>query len=336
MTVRPRRSPFTQSQCILKPLWKCISLVGMRRCFRWVQIVNPRSYADTISHFNPPLLKGQQPVIALTIDDGLSRGGTTTSMADNVFQLLAQYQAHATFFVCTDYLKDQDDSIRTLLQEGHELGNHLQADRLWYYPKLNEEAFRDELQGANRILDDLEARLGGNADYLGGVVQNNDNPPKARKTRWFRAPQGLMNAKMNKIVAEDASIQHVLGDCYCDDWSFARDADPLFVDDDDDDDHGVDTRANSDSHQDEPDERISLQQQQLQTERVAAMRQVATIMLKQVRVGSVAILHMPEKGFRQGGLLALEFFLQGIQSKGWKCVNLTEMEQLCRLGEEEE
>ena len=59
------------------------------------------------------------------------------------------------------------------------------------------------------------------------------------------------------------------------------------------------------------------------------MKQVADIMLKQVQIGSVAILHMPEKGFRQGGLLALEFFLQGIQNKGWKCINLTEMETLC-------
>lgn len=335
MTGGPRRSFFTQSQCILKPLWKCISLVGMRRCFRCLQTVNPRGYADTISHFH--LREGQPPAIALTIDDGLSRGGATTSMAHHVFDLLAQYQAQATFFVCTDYLQlGQDDAIQRLLQEGHEMGNHLQADRLWYYPKLTEKEFRDELQGANRILDDLETRLGNRKDDH--YVQNNNNSnnkkkPKATKTRWFRAPQGWMNAKMKKIVAEDATVQHVLGDCYCDDWCFAQDTDPLFANDSDDGDGDI---SNNYNHQDETDERISLRRQQLQTERVAAMKQVADIMLKQVRVGSVAILHMPEKGFRQGGLLALEFFLQGIQEKGWKCVNLTEMEQLCRLEQEEE
>lgn len=261
--------------------------MGMRRCFRLLKKANPSAYRDTIGYFKPP-----KPVIALTIDDGLCRGGSDSSMANEVFALLKKYNAHATFFVCTNYVQDQEDTVRALFEKGHELGNHLKEDRLWYYPKLEQEEFQAELHGANAILDDLEERLGGAG-------------PTASKTRWFRAPQGIMNEKMRQAVTAESTTTHVLGDCYCDDWCFAEEVDPFF------------------------DDKEVVHFQKLKKAREAKMKEVAKLMLSQAKQGSIAILHMPEKGFREGNLLALEYFLQGIQDKGWSCVNLTEMQELC-------
>ena len=293
--VRRRVSCCSQSQLISKPLWTCFSMLGMRRCFRLLKKTNS-AYRDTISHFYP-----NEPYVALTIDDGLSRGGSATSMTPEVLALLKKYNAHATFFVCTDYVQDQEDSVQALLDQGHELGNHLKEDKLWYYPKLSQEEFQSEMQAANRILDDLEARHG-----------SPTTTTTTTKTRWFRAPQGIINKKMRQAIAQEGeTTKHVLGDCYCDDWCFAQDADPLFHNDDDDNDNEEDkTKAD----------------QKLQNQREKAMKQVAKLMLRQVKVGSVAILHMPEKGFREGNLLALEFFLRGVQERGFRCVNLSEMQ----------
>ena len=98
----------------------------------------------------------------------------------------------------------------------------------------------------------------------------------------------------------------------CDDWCFAEEADPLF---------------------DATEEEIA-QNPKLKQRREAKMKQVAKLMLSQAKQGSVAIIHMPEKGFRQGNLLALEYFLQGIRKRGWSCINLTEMQSICDDEEE--
>jgi len=316
--IKMKNSCFSQSQFLFYPFWNCITCIGLRRCFRFLQITNPHAYGDTISHFDlpppppppPPLQRRRRrspppSVVALTIDDGLSRGGLSTSMADDVFDLLDKYNAHATFFVCTDYIKDQQESVRTLFQRGHEVGNHMQADRLWYYQKLEPHEFQSQLQDANRILDDLEALYGGGTT---GTTTT------TTKTRWFRAPQGIMTSSMSQVLQQDPTIKHVLGDCYCDDWSFAEDVDHLFT-----------IKNNGGWITDE-----TLCTTKQIARREAVMKKVAKLMLAQAKVGSVAILHMPERGFRQGGLLALEYFLEGIQKKGWSCVNLTEMQLCCQ------
>jgi len=55
---------------------------------------------------------------------------------------------------------------------------------------------------------------------------------------------------------------------------------------------------------------------------------VARTMLDQVRGGSVLIAHMPERGFREHILHALELLLQGLRAKGLAVVTLSELEAL--------
>lgn len=242
----------------------------MRRLTGFLQ-TNVEAYRDTVTHFDT-----QEPVVALTIDDGLCRSaGDNNSLVKEVGELLGNYEAHATFFVCTEYLKDhQREEALQLLQEGHELGNHLEEDKAFYYNQLSQEEFRHVLQKTNAVLTELD-----------GATHN----------RWFRAPQGILTNRMHQVITEEGNMRHALGDSYCDDWRFAADVDG---------------------------ENVSAEK------RKQVMTHVAELMLSQVQPGSIAILHMPERGFREGGLLALEFFLQGLKARGLKCLSLTEMDQL--------
>ena len=61
----------------------------------------------------------KQPLVALTIDDGLDPH-TTPALLD----LLAEHDAKATFFVFSDTLEAHPELVRRVLDEGHELGNH--------------------------------------------------------------------------------------------------------------------------------------------------------------------------------------------------------------------
>mmetsp|Transcript_11350 Transcript_11350/g.25341 ORF Transcript_11350/g.25341 Transcript_11350/m.25341 type:complete len:298 (-) Transcript_11350:148-1041(-) len=55
---------------------------------------------------------------------------------------------------------------------------------------------------------------------------------------------------------------------------------------------------------------------------------LAATLLKQVRSGSVIVVHMPEKGFREHTLREIELLLEGLDKKGLKSVTLSRMAAL--------
>jgi peptidoglycan/xylan/chitin deacetylase (PgdA/CDA1 family) len=257
------------SQTLLKSFWSLATTIGLRRLGRVLQRYIP-GYSDTIFFFennnnnNKTILNG---FVALTIDDGLSRGGLESSLVPQVVALLKKYNAHATFFVCTNYLVPLSSQAADLVSEGHELGNHLREDLSGYYCNLSREEFQKEIRCANEALDAID----------GGVVVGGG-------VRWFRAPQGRMTRVMQEVVAAEG-MQSALGDCYCDDWAFADSS--------------------------------------------YASNCVAPLMLRQVQPGgSIAVLHMPERGFREASLQALEEFLQGTTGKNLRCITLSQMAAL--------
>jgi peptidoglycan-N-acetylglucosamine deacetylase len=262
------------NRMIVKPFWKVAAWWGMRRLTGTLQSTF-EAYRETLTHFDT-----FSPLVALTIDDGLCRGGPTTSLTRHVLEVLKQYEATATFFVCTDYLQDQRDDVEMLLQNGHELGNHMQADLPFHYHRLDRQEFQRQLCAANLVLHELEQ-----------THQREGQEPKKRQ-RWFRAPQGILTTEMKQALSNQ-NMKHVLGDCYCDDWKFAQDMD-----------------GTSD-----------------QNKCRAVMKDVAELMLSQADKGSIAIFHMPEIGFREGTLYALEYFLQGMQERGWKCRSLSDVQE---------
>jgi peptidoglycan/xylan/chitin deacetylase (PgdA/CDA1 family) len=233
---------------------------------------------------------------------------SSSSMVQEVCTILKEYgnNAKATFFVCTDYTKVEEAQI--VLQNGHELGNHLQKDVSGYYCNLSKQDFRTVLLEANQFLeqdvlfssgsitsttvatDENDTEEEENTIISPQLVDKHPHQSSSTKIKWFRAPQGRMSVAMQEVLAEEGMV-NVMGDCYCDDWSFteAYDKAPAgtIIDDD-----------------------ITI---------------VADLMLQQVQPGSIAILHMPERGFRESMTIILKAFLKGCQEKNLRCVTVSEL-----------
>ena len=232
----------------LKMLWSTLTPIGTRNVGGFVSFCL-NSYKDTAFYFG-----GVDGLVALSIDDGLSRGGKETSLTKEVQELLKRFDATCTFFCCSSYLEGLHDEAGSLVAAGHEFGNHMCEDRSGY-SKLPADEFDAELRAATTVIEQL---------------------PGAPRVRWFRAPQGIYTDRMRKVV-QDHNLRHAIGDAYCDDWG-VRDA-----------------------------------------------KWIARTLLKQVKPGSIIILHMPEKGFREHTFEALELLLQGLSKRGLKCTTLSDL-----------
>jgi peptidoglycan/xylan/chitin deacetylase (PgdA/CDA1 family) len=87
----------------------------------------------------------QKRLVALTIDDGPDSVSTPLILAE-----LRRHQAAATFFLITNRLRGQEHLARTLVAEGHELGNHFTQDRPSI--RLEPHAFEADLLRAHQDL----------------------------------------------------------------------------------------------------------------------------------------------------------------------------------------
>ena len=63
------------------------------------------------------------PLVALSFDD--SPHATSTP---RILDVLAKHDAHATFFMIGDHVGGNEEIVRRLVDEGHELGNHMMSD----------------------------------------------------------------------------------------------------------------------------------------------------------------------------------------------------------------
>ena len=238
---------FAFGEAPIKMLWSSLSFIGVRNVCKAV----PSQYKDTTFYF-----EGISDTVALTIDDGLSRGGMETSMVDDVRQLLAEYEAKATFFVCTKYLAGVEGAAASLVRDGHEFGNHLGEDLQFVYHKMPKEQINSELASATAAIEAL---------------------PGEPRVRWFRAPQGMMSTAMAEAV-EEQKLQHALGDSYCDDWALENN-----------------------------------------------VQFAVRTLVQQAAGGSIIILHMPERGFREHTYEILQQLLAGLRAKRLRCVTLSEL-----------
>ena len=87
----------------------------------------------------------QAPLVALTIDDGPDASSTPLILAE-----LRRQEARATFFLITERVRGQEQLVRTIASEGHELGNHLTRDRASI--RLSPGAFEADLLRAHQVL----------------------------------------------------------------------------------------------------------------------------------------------------------------------------------------
>ena len=120
--------------------------------------------------------------VALTIDDGPTRGGTREILA-----VLEEHGARATFFVIGSRADRRPALVRELVRRGHGIGHHMWRDERSL--GLDSAAFERRLVRADSLLD----RFGG--------------------TRWLRPGGGLYSPRMLR-TARRHGYRTVLGDVY--------------------------------------------------------------------------------------------------------------------------
>jgi peptidoglycan/xylan/chitin deacetylase (PgdA/CDA1 family) len=138
-----------------------------RVAFRLLR-TNALSYVDTGA-----------PAFALTFDDG-PHPETTPELLD----VLARYQAKATFFLIGERVRGNERIVARIAAEGHEVANHLMRDQPSVL--LSDRRFRDELTQVNALL----------APYS--------------QVRWFRPGSGWFTPRMLRSAAEQ-DLRAVLG-----------------------------------------------------------------------------------------------------------------------------
>jgi peptidoglycan/xylan/chitin deacetylase (PgdA/CDA1 family) len=111
----------------------------------------------------------QEPVVALTIDDGPDPIGTP-----RILDVLSQHDAHATFFLITSRIPENEDVVVRTVEEGHELANHLTTDDPSIV--LPPAEFERQLLESHRVLS------------------------RFSDVHWFRPGSGWYNADMLSIL----------------------------------------------------------------------------------------------------------------------------------------
>jgi peptidoglycan/xylan/chitin deacetylase (PgdA/CDA1 family) len=105
------------------------------------------------------------PLVALTFDDS-----PHATLTPRILDVLAAHEAHATFFMIGEHVVGNEEVVRRLVAEGHELGNHMMTDA----PSVHLTAAEFERQ--LRQTHDLLAPFG--------------------LVRWFRPGHGWFNRRM--------------------------------------------------------------------------------------------------------------------------------------------
>ncbi len=103
---------------------------------RWLA----RRYPEVLFH-----LHTEAPLVALTIDDS-----PHPDVTPHILDVLAEHDAHATYFVIGEYVPGNEQIVRRMVAEGNELGNHLMADAPSY--RLPAAEFERQLLQTHELL----------------------------------------------------------------------------------------------------------------------------------------------------------------------------------------
>ncbi|MCC5645239.1 polysaccharide deacetylase family protein [Nostoc sp. CHAB 5824] len=111
-------------------------------------LFQPRWLLSIIASIFPGVIyfaKTTQKIIALTIDDTPDPNTTP-----KLLEVLRHYQARATFFIISNKVRTNESIVLQIIEQGHELGNHLTKDEPSI--KLSSEEFEANLIEAHHIL----------------------------------------------------------------------------------------------------------------------------------------------------------------------------------------
>jgi peptidoglycan/xylan/chitin deacetylase (PgdA/CDA1 family) len=113
----------------------------------------------------------QELLVALTIDDGPDLHETP-----KILESLKRHGANATFFLITSRIPGNEELVQRMINEGHELANHLRDD----YPSI--------------MLDSSE--------FERQLIESDEALSNFTDIRWFRPGSGWYNDAMLSIIHE--------------------------------------------------------------------------------------------------------------------------------------
>jgi peptidoglycan-N-acetylglucosamine deacetylase len=116
------------------------SLVALWTAPQWLVPLLPARFPGCIY-----AVETTAPAVALTIDDG-----PDASTTPDVLRELEDHDAHATFFLISSNVRNNDSLVAGLIEKGHEIGNHLVRDESSV--SLSLQAFDSALVIAGRLL----------------------------------------------------------------------------------------------------------------------------------------------------------------------------------------
>ena len=140
-------------------------------------------YGRTLIHGSDP---GQ---MALTFDDGPNEPHTL-----QLLEILAEYEAKATFFLIGKYVRRRPEIVRALLSAGHAIGNHTES-----HPNLilvSARRLREELESCKKALEDASGE----------------------SSRWFRPPFGGRRPNVLR-TAQELGMKSVMWSVSSYDWN---------------------------------------------------------------------------------------------------------------------
>ncbi len=101
-------------------------VLSLLLCLCAVVLLQPEWLVATLRDQSPQVVYSidtDELVVAITIDDGPDAVQTP-----KILDLLSQYDAHATFFLITSRIPGNEGIVRRIVDEGHEIGNHMMVD----------------------------------------------------------------------------------------------------------------------------------------------------------------------------------------------------------------
>jgi peptidoglycan-N-acetylglucosamine deacetylase len=88
---------------------------GFIKAPQWLELLQP----GPLWHYRKPNKLSSEPTVFLTFDDG-----PTTGVTEKVLDILASYQATATFFVIGESVEKDVKLVKAVAQQGHTIANH--------------------------------------------------------------------------------------------------------------------------------------------------------------------------------------------------------------------
>ena len=131
---------------------------------------------DELAQYNAFYLGDtDQKRIYLTFDAGYENGNT-----EPILDALKKHKAPAAFFVVGNFISENPDLIRRMVEEGHTVANHTST-----HPDMSRistlEAFRGELEGVENCYKEITGK---------------------EMTKFYRPPQGKYNVENLKMAKE--------------------------------------------------------------------------------------------------------------------------------------